>query len=139
MKFGHLFEFHKIPDWYTEYVHYNELKNKITEFKAMKKSGHVRQLKGYYMVNKRGQLYSIDFIKLTHRDSRKGFKHTKSFQKTNRSDSRKGSGTLVGAEEGLFFAVSQDPELLKFKKANSLEELNSADGNEEEKQSSSKF
>lgn len=65
MKFGHLFEFHKIPDWYTEYLHYNELKTKISDFKTMKKSGNVRQLKGYYMINKRGQLYSIDFIKLS--------------------------------------------------------------------------
>ena len=63
MKFGHLFEFLKIPDWYTEYVHYNELKEKISEFKHACKQGEVKQLKGYYMINKHGQLYSIDFIK----------------------------------------------------------------------------
>ena len=63
MKFGHLFEFHKIPDWYTEYVHYKELKLRIDEFKSLKKMGQVKQLKGYYMINKRGQIYSIDFIK----------------------------------------------------------------------------
>ena len=62
MKFGHLFEYHKIPDWYTEYVHYKELKMRIDTFKAMKKAGNVKQLKGYYMINKKGQMYCIDFI-----------------------------------------------------------------------------
>ena len=32
MKFGNLFEFHKIPDWYTEYVQYGELKLRIKAF-----------------------------------------------------------------------------------------------------------
>ena len=63
MKFGNQFEIHKIPDWYTEYINYNELKRKITEFKTLKKRGEVKQLKGYYMINKSGQLYCIDFIK----------------------------------------------------------------------------
>lgn len=63
MKFGHLFEFHKIPDWYTEYVHYRELKLRISEFKALTKAEQVKKLKGYYMINKRGQIYCIDFIK----------------------------------------------------------------------------
>lgn len=52
MKFGHLFEFHKIPDWYTEYVQYRELKTRIDTFKAMKKNGTIDKLKGYYMINK---------------------------------------------------------------------------------------
>ena len=63
MKFGHLFEFHKIPDWYTEYVHYRELKVRIDEFKALKKIAQIDKLKGYYMINKQGQIYCIDFIK----------------------------------------------------------------------------
>ena len=54
MKFGHLFEFHKIPDWYTEYVHYRELKVRIDEFKALKKLGSIDKLKGYYMINRQG-------------------------------------------------------------------------------------
>ena len=62
MKFGHLFEFLKIPDWYTEYLHYNELKDKISEFKHMCKQGEAKQLKGYYMINNKGQIYCIDFI-----------------------------------------------------------------------------
>ena len=63
MKFGHLFEFHKIPDWYTEYVHYKELKGRIEQFKALIGVGQTKSLKGYWMINKNGQLYSIDFIK----------------------------------------------------------------------------
>ena len=63
MKFGQLFEFHKIPDWYTEYVQYGELKARITAFKSCVYEGQANKLKGYYMVNKQGQLYCIDFIK----------------------------------------------------------------------------
>ena len=54
MKFGHLFEFHKIPEWYTEYVHYRDLKDRISDFKRRLKQDKVRKLKGYYMVNKKG-------------------------------------------------------------------------------------
>jgi hypothetical protein len=42
MKFGHLFEFHKIPDWYTEYVQYRQLKLRIDDFKALKNTGLVK-------------------------------------------------------------------------------------------------
>ena len=44
MKFGQLFEFHKIPDWYTEYVQYGELKTRITFFKNLTKEGQVDKL-----------------------------------------------------------------------------------------------
>ena len=63
MKFGHLFEFHKIPEWYTEYVDYKELRALIDEFKALSKVEAVKKLKGYYMINNKGQIYCIDFIK----------------------------------------------------------------------------
>ena len=63
MKFGHLFEFHKIPEWYTEYLDYVELRSLIDNFKKLHKAEKVRKLKGYYMVNNRGQIYCIDFIK----------------------------------------------------------------------------
>ena len=52
MKFGHLFEFHKIPDWYQEYFHYAELKKRINQFKELEESGQTSKLKGYYMINK---------------------------------------------------------------------------------------
>ena len=63
MKFGQLFEFHKIPEWYTEYISYIDLREKIDEFKTLRKQGVVRLLRGYYMIGKRGQIFSIDFIK----------------------------------------------------------------------------
>jgi hypothetical protein len=62
MKFGHLFEFHKIPEWYTEYVHYRELRAQIDQFKKFKKEGLVKPLNGYWTINKSGQIYCIDFI-----------------------------------------------------------------------------
>lgn len=63
MKFGHLFEFHKIPEWYTEYVHYKDLRDLIDQFKKFAKEGLVHPLNGYYTINKKGQIYCIDFIK----------------------------------------------------------------------------
>ena len=63
MKFGHLFEFHKIPEWYTEYIRYKELRDQIDLFKKFKKEGLVQPLNGYYTINKTGQIYCIDFIK----------------------------------------------------------------------------
>jgi hypothetical protein len=54
MKFGHLFEFHKIPEWYTEYVHYKDLRDQIDQFKKFFKEGLVKPLNGYYTINKAG-------------------------------------------------------------------------------------
>ena len=63
MKFGHLLEFHKIPEWYTQYCVYNDHKKRIDAFKGMTKKGICRKLKGYYTINAKGQIYCIDFIK----------------------------------------------------------------------------
>ena len=54
MKFGHLFEFHKIPEWYTEYVHYKDLREQIDKFKAFCKDGLAKPLNGYYTINRKG-------------------------------------------------------------------------------------
>lgn len=53
MKFGHLFEFHKIPEWYTEYVHYKDLRDLIDKFKKFRKDKIpvVQLLGNYYHVN----------------------------------------------------------------------------------------
>ena len=40
MKFGKQFEFHKIPEWYTDYVDYVRLKELISMFKKKVKSKH---------------------------------------------------------------------------------------------------
>ena len=63
MKFGHLLEFHKIPEWYTQYCLYNDHKKRIDHFQGMVKKGITRKLKGYYTINAKGQIYCIDFIK----------------------------------------------------------------------------
>ena len=34
MKFGQQFEFHKIPEWYCQYLEYEKLKKMIEDFKA---------------------------------------------------------------------------------------------------------
>ena len=38
MKFGNQFEFHKIPEWYTEYLDYQKFKELIKDFKKRLKS-----------------------------------------------------------------------------------------------------
>ncbi len=78
MKFGHLLEFHKIPEWYTYYALYNDHKNRINQFKKGTKASLTRKLKGFYTINKKGQIYCIDFIK-NYRDdianNQKGQRH----------------------------------------------------------------
>jgi hypothetical protein len=54
MKFGHLLEFHRIPEWYTYYCMYNEHKKRIDAFKAMTNKKLCKKLKGYYTINKKG-------------------------------------------------------------------------------------
>jgi hypothetical protein len=63
MRFGFLLEFHKIPEWYTQYCLYHDHKKRIDEFRELVKEGTCRKLKGYYTINKKGQIYCIDFIK----------------------------------------------------------------------------
>ena len=62
MKFGHLFEFHKIPEWYTEYVQYKDLRNMIDEFKRDCKDGLVRQLNGWYIITPKRFFFESSFL-----------------------------------------------------------------------------
>eukprot|EP00347_Sterkiella_histriomuscorum_P000531 403375494 len=48
MKFGIQFEFHKIPEWYTEYLDYLKFKSMIKDFKKRIKKGECHKLPGYY-------------------------------------------------------------------------------------------
>ena len=41
MKFGIQFEFHKIPEWYTDYLDYLKLKKLIKDFTRRLKSNFV--------------------------------------------------------------------------------------------------
>ena len=70
MKFGHLFEFHKIHEWYDDYVHYKDLRDQIDQFKRFKKEGLVSPLNGYYTINRNCHFYCIDFIKNFKRHSK---------------------------------------------------------------------
>lgn len=54
MKFGLQFEFHKIPEWYSEYLDYKRFKALIKRFKVRVKAGEVDKLRGlYYLTTKR--------------------------------------------------------------------------------------
>ena len=48
VKFGETYEFHKIPEWYNDYINYQVLKKKIEKFKAERKAGNYMKMKGYY-------------------------------------------------------------------------------------------
>lgn len=54
MKFGLQFEFHKIPEWYSEYLDYKRFKGLIKKFKVKVKAGEIQKLRGfYYLTTKR--------------------------------------------------------------------------------------
>lgn len=48
MKFGQQFEYHKIPEWYSEYLDYNRFKKLIKTFK-----GKVKCKFSYHIIIKR--------------------------------------------------------------------------------------
>ena len=96
MKFGHLFEFHKIPEWYTEYVQYKDLRKKIDEFKSLVKEGHVRKLKGYWTINKKGQIFCIDFIQDFKSEIAAGNLSPRTLKKRARTISRVDESDVIG-------------------------------------------
>ena len=49
MKFGETYEYHKIPEWYNDYLNYAALKSKIDKDKEQIKQQHMIKLPGYYM------------------------------------------------------------------------------------------
>ena len=49
MRFGEQFEFHKIPEWYNQYLNYELFKKKIEQFKESQKKGDFVKLPGYYI------------------------------------------------------------------------------------------
>ena len=53
MKFGELFEFHKIPEWYNEYFDYKKFSTIITNHKETVKTGRLVKINGiYYLTDK---------------------------------------------------------------------------------------
>ena len=49
MKFGEQFEYHKIPEWYNQYLSYEGFKKKIEQFKIQQKGGDFVKLPGMYI------------------------------------------------------------------------------------------
>ena len=60
MKFGEIFEYHKIPEWYNMYLNYELFKQKIELFSMKKKFDEVMKLPGYYFRLDDGQLVYLD-------------------------------------------------------------------------------
>ena len=71
MKFGIQFEFHKIPEWYTEYLDYLKFKRMIKDFKHRLKSkyilipysfieGEVQKLRGLYYLTSSKRVIRMD-------------------------------------------------------------------------------
>jgi SPX domain protein involved in polyphosphate accumulation len=72
MKFGNIFETHKIPDWYEAYLNYKLLKKHVSKFKKGVKSGQFRKLNGIYRVNQKFVVYHSDLF-----DKAKNFRRNK--------------------------------------------------------------
>ena len=54
MKFGLLFEYHKIPEWYTQYFDYKKFTEIITTHKENVKSGRLTKISGiHYLTDKK--------------------------------------------------------------------------------------
>lgn len=50
MKFGILFEFHKIPEWYENYLHYNMMTQEIENHKDLVNKQIINKLGGIYFL-----------------------------------------------------------------------------------------
>ena len=48
MKFAAQFEFHKIPEWYDDYLAYKRLKQLLSKFSARIESDQAHKLNGLY-------------------------------------------------------------------------------------------
>ena len=62
MKFGIIFETHKIPEWYEHYLDYKKLKKLIKANKKGIKAGTRRKLNGLYRVTKKFVVYRADLF-----------------------------------------------------------------------------
>ena len=72
MKFGIQFEFHKIPEWYTEYLDYMRFKHMISTFKKKLKSiigfltwyigNEVQKLRGLYYLTSKNYVNQMDIL-----------------------------------------------------------------------------
>lgn len=56
MRFGQQFEFHKIPEWYLQYLDYEGFKSMIEGFKEEVKKGDMIKLPGFYTFTRNREL-----------------------------------------------------------------------------------
>ena len=70
MKFGTIFETHKIPDWYDHYLDYKMLKKLVKANKKAIKAGTRRKLNGLYRITKKFVVYRADLFDMTGNDRR---------------------------------------------------------------------
>ena len=69
MKFGEIFEYHKIPEWYNMYLNYELFKQKIELFSMKKKFNEVMKLPGYYIRMDDGELVHLDLTVTNKQDA----------------------------------------------------------------------
>ncbi len=53
MKFSEQFEYHKIPEWYSEYLDYKFFKEHLKNFRSNVRDGSLTKLKGLYTLSKK--------------------------------------------------------------------------------------
>jgi DNA-binding PadR family transcriptional regulator len=123
MRFGHLLEFHKIPEWYTYYCLYNDHKQRIEEFQEHVQQNRCRKLKGYYTINKKGQIYCIDFIK-NYKDDVKQANKKKGVKRKRRNSQEKISAKLDEEDPKIKSRANTLYSSLKFSKGQSKSLLN---------------
>jgi hypothetical protein len=61
MNFGKQFEYHKIPEWYDEYLDYDNLTKLIEEFNVGVESSELIKLTGFYTINSHHKLIPLEY------------------------------------------------------------------------------
>ena len=63
MKFGNLFEFHKIPEWYNHYLEYKHLCALIKHHKEMIKHSELAKLNGIFFLTADLQVINVPIFR----------------------------------------------------------------------------
>ena len=61
MKFGYQFEFSKVPEWYSDYLDYIALRNRIDDLKKLVKEENAKKLEGDWKLNVDGATELVDY------------------------------------------------------------------------------
>ena len=62
-KFDKQFEFHKIPEWYNQYLDYKQLNLLIKQFKTNIDNNTVMKVPGFYLFTKKKAVIPMDIFK----------------------------------------------------------------------------